>query len=152
MRNALHYAITRYTKREDWFDHGSIDPRAQKIVRDAKDNIKRNNGTIDTPHIVAELSFGFWVSLLNKQYHQTLWIPALGKAFPHAHRKRTDIHDELNHVRLLRNRIAHHEPVFNRHLAMDYKKIIEITGWINPVKAEWIDHHNNVQTALARHP
>ena len=38
----------------------------------------------------------------------------------------------LDYLRTFRNRIAHHEPIFGRHLAADYTSILEVAGWICP--------------------
>jgi hypothetical protein len=48
-----------------------------------------------------------------------------------------------------RNRIAHHEPIFARHLEQDYKNILEISGWISPQKRHWIETHSRVPEMLA---
>ncbi|WP_216644572.1 hypothetical protein [Candidatus Thiodictyon syntrophicum] len=37
--------------------------------------------------------------------------------------------------RTLRNRIAHHEPIFTRHLEADYRSLVNVTGWICPTTA-----------------
>jgi hypothetical protein len=50
--------------------------------------------------------------LLASSYNRTLWRPCLKYAFINARRQR--LHDELNHLRELRNRIAHHEPIHGR--------------------------------------
>lgn len=142
LRNALHQALSLKFNSAFWYEIAPLDRYSQENIAEAKEKCRKAYGTTDPPHIVAELSFGFWVSLLNRTYHQSLWIPALGKAFPNAKLPRGDIHTKLNHIRILRNRIAHHEPIFKRHLEQDYKSIIEFIGWMNPVKADWI-HQNN---------
>jgi hypothetical protein len=152
LRNAIHQAMTAKFKNDSWYDMTPLDNRGKDTVFAAKETVRRNHGTVNPPHVIAELSFGFWITLLNKKYHQTLWIPALGKAFPHARLPRSEIHETLNHIRILRNRIAHHEHIFGRHLAEDYRNIIKVIGWMNPVKADWIDQHNFVGSALGRKP
>ncbi|MDI3340141.1 MAG: hypothetical protein QJR03_06370 [Sphaerobacter sp.] len=66
--------------------------------------------------IIAELRFGFWVSLFNKP-HNAYWKQAgsqmLKQIFPHApkrFRARYQIQPRLARVRDLRNRVFHHEP------------------------------------------
>ena len=81
----------------------------------------------------------------------TLWRPAPRAAFPHAARiSRRDVHTPLNSPRMLRNRIAHHEPVFARHLKKDYGKILEITSWTAPRKRAWIEVHGRVAALRGR--
>ena len=151
-RNALHTALSAYYRNASWYDFAPLDAGGLKLVSKAKTEVQKMHGAVNPPHVVAELSFGFWLSLLNKQYHQNLWIPVLGKSFPHAKRKRSEIHHELDHLRLFRNRIAHHESIFKRHLAKDYSKIIEIVGWINQDKSRWVDHHSEVIALLVQKP
>ena len=92
--------------------------------------------------MVATLAFGFWVALLGAgsrieragpkaDYEKTLWRPALRGAFSHrAPLTRRQAHKPLDALRALRNRIAHHEPVFARPLREDHDRILEVTGWI----------------------
>ncbi len=149
LRNSLHQVCTDHFGAENWYETAPLDRVGGELVDKAKWKVQRLHQTITPPHVVAELSFGFWLSLLNKQYHQSFWIPFLHKAFPHASKPRAEIHRTLDHLRLFRNRIAHHEPIFSRHLAEDYQSIMTTVSWICPVTADWIDHHNNVIEALA---
>ncbi len=152
LRNALHSVLASKYGNAHWYDRAPIDAYAQETVRKAKAEVQKSHGVVNAPHVVAELSFGFWLSLLGKQYHQTLWIPALGKVFSNAHKSRTEVNDALQPLRLLRNRIAHHEPIFSRHLAADYTNVIKTIDWVNKDKAGWIDYHNVVTDTLSRKP
>lgn len=162
LRNAMQrqlaatYGAHWYDNQACGFDHGTL-----KRIEDAKSSLGRGGYAVDTPHIVAELPFGFWVALLGrggiarapeigrKNYEMTLWRPALYKSFPHSQRNRATTHRPLDFLRTFRNRIAHHEPIFNRHLEQDYRSILEVTGWICPKTRDWIAHHNRVKELLA---
>ena len=75
----------------------------------------------------------------------TLWRPALRRAFPHRMPlTRKQAHRPLNAPRQLRNRIAHHEPIFARPLLEDHQRILEVAGWISPAAQSWIKHHSCV--------
>jgi hypothetical protein len=78
------------------------------------------------PH--AKLTFGVWIALLRRPYEMTLWRPALHGAFPGYRGPRSTLHEDLRNMGLLRNRIAHHEPVHHRHLAApshhDYERTV----------------------------
>ena len=116
--------------------------------------------TRDDPHrIVATLSFGFWVSLLGPggrtedgrkaNYEMTLWRPALRGAFVHRVKlTRRQAHHPLNALRVLRNRVAHHEPIFARDLIADHERILDVAGWISPATRTWIEHHSRVPAAI----
>lgn len=109
---------------------------------------------------MAALSFGFWISLLGSggrinpvgrkaNYEMTLWRPALRGAFPNCTSlTRKQAHKPLDCLRKLRNRIAHHEPIFARDLANDHQHVLDVTGWISPGVRMWIEHHSRVPTLL----
>ena len=141
-----------------WYDNPAIGmaPAALRLVGDAKDTLAKSRKPVDPPRVVAELSFGFWVSLLGRgpsgRYETTLWRPAVHRAFPHIRSLRKHVHAPLDSLRVLRNRIAHHEPIFTRHLAADYARILTVIGWICPDTAAWIDHHSTVHALLTTRP
>lgn len=142
LRNSLNDVICVHYDKADWFDDIPLNDGAKKIIKRARKTAQKNRENARISHVVAELPLGFWLSMLNKSYHQSLWIPFLHKAFPEAKKARSEIHERLDHIRTLRNRIAHHEPIFKRHLEQDYQSIIEVLSWICPETAEWIKAHS----------
>jgi hypothetical protein len=121
------------------FSRLPVEPVARARVADAKDALpSRPAGRADPGRIVAELPFGFWERLLTHgppgklNYEMALWRPALPRAFPNSRRRRVDVHKPIPTLRDLRNRIAHHEPIFGRPLAAEYQTILEVTDWIRP--------------------
>ena len=152
----------------DWFgcQKTGLNGRARGQVARAKSALALNQHNYEKSQIVATLSFGFWVSLLgtgqkdrqSKQingkpanYEMTLWRPALRKAFPYCETlERQHAYRPLFELLTLRNRIAHHEPVFKRDLKSDFLNILKVTNWISPVMAEWIEQHYFVGEALAK--
>ena len=161
MRNAMHRALTtRYGPA--WYDNDAcgFDAGTLNKIATAKADVRRGGHTVDPPHLVAALSFGFWVSLLGsggrsphhdprkRNYEMTLWRPCLYQSFPGIKIKRADVHQKLDYLRTFRNRIAHHEPVFMRHLQADYHSILTVAGWICPRTQDWIAHHSRVEALL----
>ena len=163
VRNAMHKQLSaRYGRH--WYDSQGVglDSGGLRRVQNAKTELS-NKGlkSPSPPRVVAGLSFGFWVSLLGPggrilssgtkaNYEMTIWRPALHRAFPHArslHRKKA--HTALESLRILRNRIAHHEPILNRQHEADYQLILEVTRWVSPVMSEWLNHHNRVRTLIS---
>lgn len=61
--------------------------------------------------IVAASSFGLWTSCLHKDRAQTLWRHHLAAGF-HPTLKRGALFDQAYKLKKLRDRIAHHEPIF----------------------------------------
>ncbi len=160
LRNAIHRELS-VCYGVNWYDNPACGFSAGTLNRlvEAKNKLRRDGYAVDPPHLVAALSFGFWVTLLGKgsqaatggrkcNYEMTLWRPTLHKAFPNARLRRSAVHQPLNYLQTFRNRIAHHEPIFNRHLEADYQHILTITGWICPYTRDWIAHHSRVETVL----
>lgn len=163
LRNAMHRELAA-TYGVDWYDDPrcGLDAGTLSRIAGAKDELRREGYVVDPPHVVAALSFGFWVALLGRgghppggagpkrNYEMTLWRPSLFRAFPNAKLGRSQVHSPLNYLRTLRNRIAHHEPIFSRHLEADYQSILSVTSWICPSTRDWIAHHSRVDDILSR--
>lgn len=69
--------------------------------------------------ILSQMTFGFWCSFFSKKYDSDIWHKkhAIAYTFPNLprrNRKSTIINNALIKIKTLRNRIAHHEPVWNR--------------------------------------
>ena len=156
LRNAMHRRLADQYG-DAWYDNGKagLDRGALDRIVGARTELARDRHRDDPHRVVAALSFGFWISLLGSggrrvdgrkaNYEMSLWRPALRGAFAHCqnlNRKRA--HRPLNALRALRNRIAHHEPIFTRDLVGDYDRIVEVAGWISPATRAWIEHHNRV--------
>ena len=161
VRNAMHRELSaRYGSA--WYDNlqTGLDAGAVDRIRAAKEELRRGRYSVDPPHLVAALPFGFWVSLLGRggraailgaakgDYEKTLWRPALHRAFSNARLRRSDAHARLDYLRTFRNRVAHHEPIFARHLAADHDSILLVTGWISAAMRDWIAHHSRVSGLL----
>jgi hypothetical protein len=91
----------------------------QRDVEKAIDSLKKRGIKTDIGNIVAELNFGFWNALFNKYYDTKLWqkpnfIKSVFPNLPREHRSAKFIRDEIKIIRVLRNRIFHHEPIWNR--------------------------------------
>jgi len=84
----------------------------------AKDTLVKQAKPLEAGRMVAELSFGFWTSLLDVRYERSnvLWPHLLRPTFPRMRnrdRKRKTISARINSIRLLRNRVSHHEPIWH---------------------------------------
>ena len=77
-------------------------------------------------------------------------MPALHAAFPHLVGRRRELHRKLESLRKLRNRIAHHEPVFARNLTADHERLLGILGAISPVAVDWVKQNSRVPQAISR--
>jgi hypothetical protein len=170
LRNTLHDALTTFHQTDRWYQHRSVFPAGvagDKTFADAKaavNTISRhhNPATADGPgRVVAELSFGFWTTLLTGSYGspasrrtgwRPLWPALVTVAFPNlpnpagTARDRVLLAQRFDDIRKLRNRVSHHEPVWKGlydpkakvRLGVDiqHDQLLETIGWINPALAK----------------
>ncbi|EGR1093721.1 TPA: Abi family protein [Vibrio vulnificus] len=144
-----------------WFDSAYTrqnNRTAFKQLQVAKNHLTREGKNITPDNLIAKLTFGFWVHMTDENHrigHSQsgpiipLWPTLTSKVFPNA--KDTNgnslsinsIHQKLLDVNLLRNRIAHHEPIWKSADLFDsddainkviehYDLVLSIIGWINP--------------------
>lgn len=151
LRNAVHDRLSA-SRGTSWFDQVSLlRGRDLAIVADAKARVGQTGQAVTPGRVVAELSFGFWVGLFANAYDSTLWRTDLYRLFsPRPHRR--GLHDDLDRLRTLRNRIAHHEPIFQRTLVDDYERIRVITRALSPDLCEWMEFHSRVLDVIADGP
>jgi hypothetical protein len=164
VRNAEHIALTNSYGTPRWYDTpptpnygrpsaGCEGPSwhdyapLSEYWRDKVNEAKSSPGIGDRPgKVIAELTFGFWVDLLQTQNHWSLWINRkLHLAFPNARRHRRLIHERLKAVQLLRNRISHHEPIitsanmiYNGDEYLRLEEIVECGEWVCAHTADWL--------------
>lgn len=116
LRNSVVRELVAFAKREDWYVVFSTTPglmELNKYISTAKKQIAARGEDITTAKITAELTWGFWTSLFNRNYERILWKD-LRRAFPFmkkANRQRKIVASFLNKFRRLRNRIDHNEAI-----------------------------------------
>jgi hypothetical protein len=52
-------------------------------------------------------------------------------------------------LRILRNRIAHHSPIYRRDLSADHARILRLLGYVSWDYAGWVLAHDRVPLVLA---
>ena len=105
------------------------------------------------------MGFGFWVSLCKRPYEQgrtrgpRLWPELATKGFPHipkAKRTRSQIFHALDPLRDLRNRVSHHEAVWDRKLNRSHQEMLEILAWINRDLATTLKAHSPLPAVFGK--
>lgn len=158
LRNSIHRHISCQMMREDWFDDVSFNfvPWARDEVAKAKVKITRLNKVVTADRVVAELNFGFWVSLFEDHYEKrTNFLPSAFKGvFPHMPKslhKRKEHKADMEKIRTLRNRVFHHERILHwKDLDEQHQLILNIVSWISPElreMADALDHFSGVRNA-----
>lgn len=137
-RNSLNRELTKQFSRNDWYETFANTPGLRNLnsnINTAKRHISSRNETISPNKVVAELTLGFWVRLLNTEYERILW-KGLRKAFPFipkSERQRKNVSSPVNKIRNFRNRVFHHEPIAWRLEKLEeiHKQLYLTTRWIN---------------------
>lgn len=193
LRNALHNALTN-TYGPEWYQNIALDDRLLKQVERAWSYLRNpRQGHPSTPgRVIAQCTFGMWVNLLDaggyagrepRRVHadyEQLWRSTLRSAFPggrsearndpspHASFTRTWVHSVAKTVNVLRNRVAHHEPLHNGFplpgqrsgqqqsnrltAAEGIEAYMKLTRMIDRNLAEWITNDTKVTALLATRP
>ena len=142
LRNSMSSTLARGLAREDWYDSIVWQVAQQEQIDNAKVSLQKKAKPTQPGRMVAELTFGFWVGLTGPKYSVGLWERHLYKAFPNVRLGRKQLNKRLESIRLLRNRVAHHEPILSRDLAKDVDRILETIGWLNRDTERWIRQTN----------
>lgn len=146
LRNALSKELERMMGRKDWYSVFPSNPALKSLTSEvtvAIRHISQRGEMVSPDKIIAELTFGFWVTLLNSEYELSLW-KSLRLAFPHMpkkDRKRKNVSSPCNALRKLRNRVFHHESIC---WDLDYitdihNRLVMVLGWINTDMPSWLD-------------
>ena len=158
LRNALSRELKTMTGRDDWYVIFANTPgltNLNKYITQATKQIAGRHEQITTSKIIAELTLGFWVSLLNAEYERLLWKD-LRRAFPYIpkkDRKRKNVSAPLNIFRAFRNRVFHNESIcWNMKKVQEiHDELLLVLEWINKDLPEWlteIDRFENVQEQI----
>lgn len=96
-------------------------------------------GKVSVGDVVAAQTYWFWVFMLTRRFQNRVWNQGFALAFPHAPSgvDREVVFSRVDAIRVLRNRIAHHEPLLKFDLPGAYQRALSIVRWISPVYAEW---------------
>ncbi len=142
LRNRIH-AVMSTAHHEEWFNEEWLGERQLEQVAKANEDIRRDKKEPTPGRLVAELTFSFWTAMLGSDYEQ-LWQTGLHQIARKPNGKgvtRKQLSGPLTPIRVLRNRIAHHEPIIKWDLPKHYGNMVQITSWLSPAAAEWCIQH-----------
>jgi hypothetical protein len=121
--------------------------QGREKVNEAIGRLTSENRTPTRSRLIASLTFGFWTALFSGHY-ETLWRTTLVKAFPNGNGRRNQVRKSLARVLHLRNQVAHHEAIFGRNLAKDYRVMLEVAGMIDANARDYIESISRVDSLL----
>lgn len=161
VRNSMHDQLTATFGRPDWWEKAPLssdtaDEIDEVISRlEGREEAEAKKGrawTWTEGHVVADLSASFWEGLLANKYHANMWEKGLSSAFPRYTGRRGDLKIRMERLRRLRNRAAHHEPVFARDLLVDHRFMCELAGFVADDLETWVMSHSRLPMAVNGRP
>jgi hypothetical protein len=111
-----------------------------------------------TGKVIPELKFAFWQRMFTQRFDGRLWNTQLKTVMPNLNpaksvsQLRQEIYDDLEEIRRLRNRIAHHEPIFSRNLVADLQKIESLVTFRCSTTAGWMSANQQAGALIAACP
>lgn len=162
IRNAIADALEKkYGPRWPWapaFEQSLPSPPVGYSPRQDLFNARRKAHTIGK--VIPELKFAFWQRMFTSRHDARLWNTYLFHIMPgldpskQVNELRADIYKDLEEIRSLRNRIAHHEPILTRNLANDFIRITRLIAYRSQATADWMtaDNEQKIQMMLQNKP
>lgn len=135
----------------EWLDdpERELSDRARGVIGAARARVRQKGKRASEGQMISELSLGFWRFLVTKKL-TGLW-PDLASAFPHApNRKRETVEGPVARLHDFRNRLAHHQRIWNRSPVARYEDLMVVAAYIDADLATWIDSNSSVPSLLRR--
>lgn len=129
---------------------------AQRRLRETMGRQEQTRGArpVSTNVIVADLSAGFWVSLLSAKYDVPYsWRNNLTRIFPNDRSlDRAAAWEICDNTLNLRNRIAHHEPIHALPLESHYRELQRVVGAMCAGTYAFADANCTFRDTLSKRP
>jgi hypothetical protein len=158
LRNSIHNQLTALYGNL-WFEaRGLISavPERTRVEVTKVASLERfqRGSAFTVDHVVAGLSFGFWLSLLNSSMTERLWSGNIRSIFPHLPPTlhQPDVHRRLEKLRLFRNAVMHHYAIFDKGTTAEWENIKLILGWICPTAAQFMMQLADPKKVLSAKP
>lgn len=159
LRNSIVQAIEMaYGANRPWEKSFEISLRSPPSGYNPRRNLADLRHLPTSGKIIAELKFVFWEKMLTSGHDGVLWNPYFRQIFPNTDQRKTvqalrgHANQTILKIRELRNRIAHHEPIFNRPLHQDYQRIHDVISWTDLTAATWTDKIQTVTDLIRTKP
>jgi hypothetical protein len=165
LRNGIHQAIIDKYNNENWFNFVVKGNKSIQMLGDIRKELNRKSYS-KVDDTVAALTFGFWVNLLKQKIYRDqfnehrLWPDLIPLVFPRYDRSaggddRKQISQRFEEIKLLRNRLFHHEPIWKfkkattanesvTELRKKFNDIYKAIGWMSKSKQEYLKQYGFV--------
>lgn len=130
--------------------HVDINRKSRNLLEEARS--KAGAGSAPAGKTIAELSFGFWRYLSTRGQEKNLWLPYLHRAFPQGTDRSKHVDARVRSLHHLRNRVAHHEPLFRLNVHGSHRHLTELASLLDPALGSYIVTQSTVPRLLATRP
>lgn len=160
LRNAIHEALA-LTYRERWpWDNRFLHSVPQKHGRyePRKDVQQKAAWYPTTGKVIPELKFVFWEQMLSSRYDVAIWEPLLTTVFPNVptaagtSAAARGLARDVSVVRSIRNRVAHHEPIFSRNITEVVDAIHRVSTYRSIDVGDWVKAAHRVTVVQGECP
>jgi hypothetical protein len=190
-RNAIDSALRKLHNRDHWYLHPTTDAYIASLGKRGRKGLDQAHRWLGNARplasypagkVVAELTFGFWVGLLDAgdvttsgtrlDYGTTFWLPTgqhgAGIRFAFAglaQPSRRTVHRAVSLLVETRNRIAHHEPIIGGvrrkggaatdppiTLLAIHQTILDLGRWLSPAVHRWVDQTSTFDVVHSNRP
>ena len=168
LRNAIIEAISRaYGDKWPWSEAfiqslPNLDSKSDNNARNPRGllqlAIDKSGGGRNVERVVSQLGLYFWEQMLTHRHDRRIWVYHFNAVFPNAPlgqgmpKNRNALQERVRKMRNLRNRIAHHEPIFPRNLDIDLIGMDAIVRWRSAVAADWMGQLHDLNALIVARP
>lgn len=157
-RNAIHKALV-FRLGEDWFNDRTFRSLLSgrylaELDQAIADERQQHGGNMNAHHVVSALNFGFWEHLTTKRFKRLLWSRGILHNFPNAPMGKThlDLRELIESVRRWRNRIAHHQAIFDKGPTRKHQDVLDLINWACRTTGVWVAANSHVPKTISERP
>jgi hypothetical protein len=158
-RNAIHNRLlTRYGS--TWFENATflnvMDSRFREELTNAVSEERlAHPADMTAHHVDSALTFAFWQHLTTKRFERMLWAAdGIRASFPNIPNRigRQELYERIESVRRWRNRIAHHQAIFDKGPMSKHQDTLGLIRWVCSDTGDWISSVSRVPAAISARP
>lgn len=129
-----------------------LTPESLASLRKATSRATKS-GVARKDDVVSCLTFDFWSNLFRSHYDRSIWQTNMGQLLPcAAGMTRSQFKPLVMEINQLRNRIAHHEPIFAQDVSRHYRSMLDAVALRCPIAANWLKSHATLNKTIRTKP
>ena len=152
LRNRISNVFCQYFDTDEWCHSITFREILTQQSLAALDKGIQRAKSRNTADIVATLTFDFWSNLFRAEYDRSLWQTRMQELLPHKFKTRKEFQKAVKMLNDFRNRIAHHEPIYQLNLSQVYRDLLDMLSWLSQDTYRWVKHFSTVNQCMRTKP